>query len=58
MSTDSGPIIRDKFVPKVEKTSANCHDILSRGSVALVRSVARDKLSDLLDIAMKKYLEI
>jgi hypothetical protein len=58
MSTDSRPIIRDKFVPKVERTAAHCHDILSRGSVALVRSVACDMLSDLLDIAMKKHLEI
>ena len=58
MSTDSRPIIRDKFVPKVERTAAHCPGILSRGSVALVRAVACDILSDLLDVAMKKYLEI
>jgi hypothetical protein len=52
------PIICDKFVPKVEKTAANCPDILTYDSVALVRSVARDMLSDFLDNVMKKCLEI
>jgi hypothetical protein len=45
-----GHIIEDKFVPKVEKTASSGPDMLSYGSVALVRSVTRDILSDLLDI--------
>jgi hypothetical protein len=45
-----GHIIRNKFVPKVEKTAASGPDMLSYGSAALVRSVAQDILYDLLDI--------
>jgi hypothetical protein len=45
-----GHIIGEKFVPKVEKTAASGPEMLSYGSAALVRSVTRDLLSDLLDI--------
>ncbi|MDR1165937.1 MAG: transposase [Deltaproteobacteria bacterium] len=45
-----GHIIGFKFVPKVEKTAASAPETLSYGSAALVRSVTRDILSDLLAI--------
>jgi hypothetical protein len=45
-----GHIIGLKFVPKVEKTAASGPEMLSYGSAALVRSVTRDILSDLLAI--------
>ncbi|MDR1080194.1 MAG: transposase, partial [Deltaproteobacteria bacterium] len=45
-----GHIIGFEFVPKLEKTAASGPDMLSYGSAALVRSVTRDILSDLLTI--------
>jgi hypothetical protein len=45
-----GHIIGDKFVPKAEATAASGPELLSCGSAALVRSVTRDLLSDLLDV--------
>jgi hypothetical protein len=45
-----GHIIGFKFVPKVKKTASNGPEMLSYGSAALVRSVTRDMLSDLLTI--------
>ncbi|MDR0621285.1 MAG: hypothetical protein LBJ61_05350 [Deltaproteobacteria bacterium] len=57
-ATNSRPIIWNKFATKVEKTAANCPGILSCGSAALVRSVTRDMLAGLFNIAMKNNLKI
>ncbi|MDR1039090.1 MAG: hypothetical protein LBR80_02775 [Deltaproteobacteria bacterium] len=45
-----GHVIGFKFVPEVEKTAPSGPEMLSYGSAALVRSVTRDILSDLLTI--------
>ena len=45
-----GHIVEFKFVPIIEKIAASGPEMLSYGSAALVRSVTRDILSDLLAI--------
>jgi len=44
-----GHIIEGRFVPKAKKTASGGPEMLSYGSAALVRSVVKDMLSDLLD---------
>lgn len=45
-----GHIINNCFVPVTERPCSSCSDLLSYGSVALVKSLTRDILTDLLAI--------